>query len=94
MTNTKDQRPHPISAAEWREIAAVREVRDAWGMQASDGAEYLKDFAYGVRFAFTSGSPGYCGDLFILQGDALTDVPPLVLTRDEGTNALHVVRGS
>jgi hypothetical protein len=29
--------------------------------------------------------PGYVGDLFILQGDALTDAAPMVLRRnDEG----------
>lgn len=54
-----------------------------WGMQ--DG-ESFTDFAggniYGVKFDFHSGAPGYVGDLYILQGDALTGDPPVMLKRD------------
>ena len=41
---------------------------------------------YAAKFDFFSGSPGYVGDLYILQGDALTGYPPIVLRRgDDGT---------
>jgi hypothetical protein len=40
--------------------------------------------AYGVKFAFHSGSPGYVGDLYILQGDCLTGDPPCVFIRRHG----------
>lgn len=33
--------------------------------------EEFADMVYGVKFAFTSGSPGYVGDIFILQGGYL-----------------------
>lgn len=42
---------------------------------------------YGVKFDFTSGGPGYCGDMFILMGDALS-APPMVLIRDDQTKQL------
>jgi len=35
---------------------------------------------YAAKFNFVSGSPGYVGDLFILQGDGDA---PMVLHRDE-----------
>ena len=42
---------------------------------------------YGVKFDFTSSGPGYCGDMFILMGDALSG-PPMVLIRDDQTKQL------
>jgi hypothetical protein len=62
---------------------AIPAVRDDWGLTD----ETLEEFAssvYGVKFDFVSGGPGYFGDLYILQGDALTDVPPVVLIREDG----------
>jgi len=78
--------PQPISPEEWREIIAVPAVREAWGLE--DDVE-PSDFAasvYAAKFDFVSGSPGYFGDLYILQGDALTGDPPMVLRRaNDGT---------
>ena len=36
----------------------------------------------GARFNFESGGPGYFGDLYVLQGDAITEAKPMVLRRD------------
>ena len=47
-------------------------------------AETLGDAVYAVKFRFHSGCPGYVGDLYILQGDALTGDPPVTLIRDAG----------
>jgi hypothetical protein len=75
--------PHPITAAEWDEIGAVEGIREAWGVEGSESfAAFAADSIYGVRFDFFSGSPGYVGDLYILQGDALTGDASLVLKRD------------
>jgi hypothetical protein len=75
--------PHPLTAAEWDEIGGVDAVRQSWGV--ADGekfADFAADNIYGVKFNFHSGSPGYVGDLYILQGDTLTGDPPFVLMRD------------
>lgn len=37
---------------------------------------------YAAKFHFHSGSPGYIGDLYIIQGDVLTGDPPMMLIRD------------
>jgi len=44
--------------------------------------EQFADMVYGVRFDFTSGGPGYVGDLYILHGDSLGE--PTVLIRRNG----------
>ena len=75
--------PHQITAAEWNEIGSIEEIRQSWGVEdGEDFADFAADNIYGVKFNFYSGSPGYVGDLYILQGDALTGDPPLVLRRD------------
>jgi len=78
----RDTKPYPLSAAEWAEIIKVPAVREAWGL-TNEGVTEFAAYVYGARFNFISGSPGYVGDLYVLQGDALTDVPPMVLRRDE-----------
>jgi len=82
--------PQLISPEEWGQIIAVPEVREGWGLTDDVTASDFATSVYAVKFDFVSGSPGYFGDLFILQGDALGN-PPMVLTRaKDGT--LAVVR--
>ena len=78
----KDLSPYPLTPAEWAEIITVPRVREDWGLTDEDAEEFSRH-VYGAKFKFSSGSPGYVGDLYILQGDALTDVPPIVLRRDD-----------
>ena len=74
--------PHKITESEWKEIVALRTIQEAWGLEdAADPLEFASR-VYGVRFNFVSGGPGYIGDLFILQGDALSDAKPTLLRRD------------
>lgn len=68
---------------EWQEIIASPAVRLAWGL-INESAEDFADSVYGVKFNFVSGSPGYIGDLYILQGDVLTGDPPVILARRNG----------
>jgi hypothetical protein len=76
-------KPLEISMSEWQEIIQVPEVREYWGLTNESAQEFAAN-VYGVKFHFVSGSPGYVGDLFILQGDALTDTPPMLLSRNNG----------
>jgi hypothetical protein len=84
MLNTQ---PSPLSSAEWDEVAGVREVREDWGLQSADHGAALASVAYGARFDFVSGSPGYVGDMFVIVGDGLS-APPMVLIRDRTTGSL------
>ena len=96
--------PREISLKEWVEIMQVPEVKEGWGLGFDDeGREITNwrpsereavDFSarvYGVKFDFTSGSPGYVGDLYILEGDAMTDL--MRVTRNlEGKLEAQVLR--
>ncbi|MDQ3816172.1 MAG: hypothetical protein M3362_00600 [Acidobacteriota bacterium] len=81
---TFNHQPQVITPPEWEEIAALPFVRDAWGLSEDEGGEELASQVYGVKFDFMSGSPGYVGDLFILQGEYTAGDPPLMLIRQDG----------
>jgi hypothetical protein len=87
----KNMNPQPISLEEWGQIIAVPAVREAWGLEDDVTPSEFAGSVYAAKFDFVSGSPGYIGDLYILQGDALTGYSPMILRRtDDGT--LAVVR--
>jgi hypothetical protein len=75
-------KPQEISIAEWKEIMQVSVIRESWGLDDDNTPEQFSDMAYGVKFHFVSGSPGYVGDLYILHGDALGE--PMTLIRRDG----------
>lgn len=85
-----NQNPVPLTPEEWDEVATVREVREGWGLDAEEHGAYLAPLAYGVKFDFVSGTPGYVGDMFIIAGDGLS-APPLVLIRDANTRSLRAL---
>ncbi len=74
--------PVPLTRSEWNEVAALDIVRQSWGLESDESGETFAQTAYGVKFAFVSGGPGYVGDLYIIMGDSFGG-PPLVLMRDE-----------
>lgn len=74
-------KPFEISIMEWQEIMQVPEVRESWGILDKEPEEFA-DMVYGVKFNFHSGTPGYVGELYILQGDVLTGDAPFLLIRD------------
>lgn len=78
-----DTNPHPITPAEWKELMEVPAVRDAWDIGDDMTVDEFESLVYGAKFNYVSGGPGYVGDLFILQGDALTEQSPMVLRRDK-----------
>ncbi len=76
---------HNLREQEWVELAKFHPVIEAWGLEDKELFEReqaLKDSVYAVKFEFNSGSPGYCGDLYILQGDALGAEPMRIVRRD------------
>jgi len=75
--------PIAITTEEWKEIMSLPIVRDSWGLE-DETPEDFRNMVYGVKFNFHSGSPGYVGDLYILQGDVLTGDPPFILGRYDG----------
>jgi hypothetical protein len=76
--------------AEWKEIMAVPAIREAWGVESDRTPDEFSSQVYAAKFKFVSGSPGYVGDLFILQGDVLTGDAPRVLRRGDGGNLILV----
>jgi hypothetical protein len=86
----EETKPHSLTSTEWREIMSIPVVRESWGIEDSMSVSDFSSQVYAARFEFISGSPGYVGDLFILQGDTLTGDAPFVLRRDE-TGKLFVL---
>jgi len=82
----KNMNPQPISLEEWRQIIAVPAVREAWGLEDDVKPSDFAGSVYAAKFDFFSGSPGYVGDLYILQGDALTGASPMVLRRADDSS--------
>lgn len=78
--------PRPLRREEWEEIAALEFVRDSWGLDPLFGSlgEQLSLFAYGARYDFASGGPGYVGDLYTIQGDAFGDAPLQFFRNEKG----------
>jgi len=81
-------KPIEITLPEWKEIMAIRAVKEAWGLENETPEEFASQ-VYGVKFRFQSGSPGYVGDLYIVQGDTLTGDPPWVFIRRKGVLCLE-----
>lgn len=65
----------------------IEAARQAWGL-ANETPEEFASQVYGVKFDFMSGSPGYVGNLYIVQGDVLAGDPPWVFIRRNGVLAL------
>ena len=63
---------------------ALPVVNQGWGLTQDETAEWFSSWVYGVKFDFVSGSPGYVGPLYILQGDTLTGESPLLIGRVNG----------
>ena len=84
-----DFTPYPLSADDWREVAKVPLVHDSWGLPDDVGID-VSNFCYAVRFRYTSFSPGYCGDVYILMGDEWGDF----ITLKRSTDGALMVAGT
>jgi hypothetical protein len=76
-----DPNPYKLTEAEWKELGSVPVIRESWGLEDGQDPLDLASLAYGAKFDFVSGSPGYVGDLYILGGDSISE--PMVLRRDK-----------
>ena len=86
----EDTKPYPLTKAEWKEIMAIPDTRESWGIEDNWTLADFSAEVYAAKFKFVSGSPGYVGDLFILQGSHLTGDAPFVFRRDEKGNLIFV----
>jgi hypothetical protein len=70
---------------EWKTM--IPAIREAWGLEEDVTPEQFAGMVYGVKFRFSPGMvPGYMGDLYILQGDALGE--PMTVIRKNGELSL------
>jgi hypothetical protein len=79
----EDTRPHSLTSAEWKEIMEIPAIRESWAIETDTTVAEFSAQVYAARFDFVSGSPGYAGDLFVLQGSYLTGDAPMALRRDD-----------
>ena len=87
-----NNKPLAITREEFNEIASSQELQDMWGMENTTSMKEMLASIYVAKFQFVSGSPGYCGDLFIIQADYLdTELPTTRLFRDQA-NQLTILR--
>jgi hypothetical protein len=74
-----DNKPIALTSDDIKEIAAMEDIQQCWGADNADEmAQLLNEEVYAVKFNYHSSSPGYVGDYFILQGDALGEAIELV----------------
>ena len=87
MTN----KPIAVTPKEIKEIASLQDLQDMWGAEnASDMEITLKDI-YTVKFDFMNESPGYVGDLFLIQPgylDGHVPVTRLIRNREKRLEVL------
>lgn len=76
-----DTKPYAITPEEAKEIASLDWLREMWGETEEAFVDRFGIDIYAVKFHFHSGSPGYVGDYFIIQGDTLGE-RPIQLIRD------------
>lgn len=88
----RNNKPRSLTDQEWVEVYQQPDVRTFWGLADETGftVDDWKASIYAVHFDFVSGSPGYVGDLYLIHGDYLADVPPAALVRDDnGSLRVH-----
>jgi hypothetical protein len=79
-------KPQELSMEEWKAIMQIPAIQESWGLAGDETPAQFAEMVYGVKFHFASGGPGYVGDLYILQGDALGE--PMTVIKKNGELAL------
>ena len=83
-------KPHQLSEADWREIVQLPAIQEACGLEPGEKWEDFAARVYAAKFHFESGGPGYVGEIYVLQGDAISDQGPLLLRRESQSGGLVV----
>jgi hypothetical protein len=73
MTN----KPMALTAKEIKEIASLKQLQEMWGAEDSADMELRLKEIYTVKFDYINESPGYVGDLFIIQSGVLGSEYPV-----------------
>jgi hypothetical protein len=76
-------KPLKLTKAEWEELVQVLSPRNAAG-RPDTNPRWLVNCLYAVKFSFRSDVADYVGDLYLVHGNMLSGVPPLVFTRRHG----------
>ena len=84
MTN----QPFPLTTTEIKQIASISELQEMWGAANSDELEQILDEVYTAKFRFMNASPGYIGDLFLLQPNELEESIPVIRLIRERPNKI------
>jgi hypothetical protein len=78
-----NNKPMALTGEEMNEIAEIEDIRQMWGAEnTADMKAMLDETVYAVKFKYQSGGPGYVGDYFILQGDAIGEPLELIRNKD------------
>jgi hypothetical protein len=56
-------KPQELSMQEWKAIMKIPALQESWGLEGNETPEQFAEMVYGVKFQFSSGGPGYVGDL-------------------------------
>lgn len=83
--------PMSLTDAEIKEIAALTEIQDRWGGENAEVMEQILKGICTVKFRFVNGSPGYAGDLFIIQPEILGRHYPVTRLIRDRANRLEVL---
>ena len=75
--------PLPLTKREWKEIAKIKAIREAFGIDDPADEKSFAENVFAVRFNYMSDCPGYVGDLFVLMGGML-ECPAMVIARING----------
>jgi hypothetical protein len=74
-------KPKAITKDEWREIAAVQEVREGWGIESEEDSENVRAGIYAAKFEeYMTDGPGYAGELYVLIG-GVPETPVVIIRR-------------
>jgi hypothetical protein len=84
-------KPLQLTPSEIKEISVVEAVQEMCGAQDATHMQEILAGAYTVKFQFVNESPGYAGDLFLIQSACLTtEIPVIRLKRNRfGKIALY-----
>jgi hypothetical protein len=79
MTN----KPFALTDVEIKEIASVKEIQELWAAENAADMKLTLSELYTAKFEFMNDSPGYVGDLFVIQpGYLSSELPVIRLVRD------------